>query len=131
MFEPSKGGSSLAQSFLQNKATTPVQQLPTITQPSQRPLPQMPQKSSPMGSMAPAAQQSGPLGLGGLGSDPTGIFTQPVRVHNTPGLWTRMQTPDGLQWFPYNPQPAPQQQAYQPSQSQLMARAINERAQKR
>lgn len=171
---PSKGGSSIAQAFLQNTATQPSP-LPTIRQPEARPLPTIPNAPSPvMGSMAPAPEKPNYLHALGFGGEMLGKMAgldappTPVRIHGMDGEWIRQRTPDGYDWKradgSYEPvkfgtsyarprndreaaafnrlawllgedsgeeNPQPVQAAPQPSQAQLLARAINERARKR
>lgn len=118
----SKGGSSLSQAFMNNTAT-PHQpaQLPTIAQPQREPLPQIAPQPVPqptMGSMAPAVPPGLPFGMnesrhGGQAADDKQRRRQQM-------FYDIIMA--GRQ---------PQQQAApsQPSQAQLLARAINERAQ--
>lgn len=131
MIDPSKGGSSLSQAFLQNQATQ-AGQLPTITQPQREGLPQIappaprPQPAPVMGSMAPANPY--PMGdpqfnIGAFGAKEGGDFYMRRAAENQ-----RRFSPFGMVG---RGMPQQQQAPYQPSQAQLLARAINERAQGR
>lgn len=147
MFGPSKGGTNLAQSFMQNKATQPTQQLAEIKQPvaPSMPLPQQlrrPQQAlmPVMGSMAPQLRDQGRVRLddnhlwinGKIhqnfddGSGEGMAVTNPTMRQDGMEQARRQAAAMGLA-LPGSPSAAAPQ-VYQPSQAQLMARAINERA---
>jgi len=125
----SKGDTSLSQAFLNNK---PVQAptLPTITQPQARPLPQVPSQSTP----APQPTTSiAPHSKGG----PMGELVD--RIYEASGMPRRQiigyRIGDNVHDRRpiYGPPITPVQQQTQPAplpQSALLARAINERAQR-
>lgn len=146
---PTKGSAGIAQSFMNNKATQPAAQLPTITQPQQRPMPTMPvrtpdagasNQSPVLGSMAP------PQFRHGIG----GMFDKAIweKIHDKPGMegFAQLLTNQPVARFdvmgrqvsgPVNNggyggmAPRPQVQPRQISDAQLMAREINRRAQER
>lgn len=118
--DPSKGGSSLSQAFMQSGAPQQKSPLPTITQPQQQSLPQIAQPATPK------PQQQAPV----MGS---------FAPQQPQGNWVRSsdyiidQGGSPFRWVPDKNAQAPIQQPVQtkfPSQSQLLARAINERAQR-
>lgn len=150
MFDPSKGGSSnLAQAFIGNKATQPTSAMPQISQPVRQPMPMI-GSLGPVSPIPAPSQPTAPAGYTDLSGQrihlPPGQRRREempmaqqeaiaaARAHGTPGQYApgTYRTPMG--GFTMMPQfgagAAPVAPA-QPSQAQLMARAINDAAMKR